>query len=434
MTALSQSQDTAVASPWRRHGLLLLLTLLYADTFIGRQVMSVMIVPIKLEFGVSDSAMGLVSGLAFAAVFALFGVSAGQLADRVSRTKLLAASALLWGGTTLLCGFATGFIVLIIARMLVAIAEAPISASSLSIISDLYPIERRAFAISCFVSAPTFAAIIAMSVGAWLVEHYGWRTTFMLVALPSAIVATAFLFVREPARGVYDPPAPTTATPLPLKATLKSLWQNKTFVLLIFSTAIASMGANAYGMWNATFLVRSHGLELQDAGILAGFVGGGSAALGLLASGWMTDYLIRFHQRWQVIIPLIGYSVGIISMLGYLLWPTDILFHTETLAVPAAMVWCGVNGFFNIWWVGPCFSLITQLVPADRRAIALACQTVLVTVLGVGVGPFVVGIFSDILQPTFDSESLRYALLFNCFTMAAAAILFIKASFSFNTK
>ena len=356
MTALTQSQPAVAASPWRRHGLLLLLTLLYADTFIGRQIMAVMIEPIKLEFGVSDSAMGLVSGLAFAAVFAVIGLSAGQLADRVTRTKLLAGCTILWGITTLLCGFATGFFTLIIARMLVAVAESPVSASSLSIISDLYPIHRRAFAISCFVSAPTFAAIIAMSLGAWLVEQYGWRTAFMLVALPSVLIALFFLFVSEPRRGTYDPPIPTSNVSLKLGETLKELLQHKTFMLLILSSAIATMGANAYGMWNATFLVRSHGLELQDAGILAGFVGGGSAALGLLFSGWFTDHLVRINPRWQIIIPLVGHGLGIVTMIAYLLWPTDILFNLDGLAVPVAMLWCALNGFFKVWWVGPCFS------------------------------------------------------------------------------
>lgn len=423
----SLANSTAADASWRRHGLLFLLTLLYADAFIGRQIMAVMIEPIKLEFGASDTAMGLISGLAFAAVFALFGLSAGQLADRVSRTKLLAACALLWSVTTLLCGFATGFYMLIAARMLVAVAEAPITAASVSLISDLYPHHRRAFAISCFSSAPTFAAIIAMSVGAWLVEQYGWRSGFKMVAAPAILIALVFsFFIREPGRGTWDTPISVAPKTQGLRATLKALWQNKTFRLLILSSAVTTMGANAYGMWNATFLVRSHGLELQQAGMLAGFIGGGSAAIGMLFSGWFADHLISRNRNWQLRLPQIGHIMGIIALLAYLLWPSGIMFHIGSLPVPSAMLWCALNGFFSVWWVGPCFSFITQLIPPDRRAIAIACQTVMITLLGIGVGPFAVGLISDSLVSSLGSESLRYALLFCCLTTIISVIILLR--------
>ncbi len=160
-------------SPWRTHGLLILLAMMYADNFIGRQIVAVMIEPIKHEFGASDTSMGLISGLAFAAVFALLGLPAGRLADRMSRTGLLAASSLLWGIATILCGLTGSFMLLVIARMAVAAVEAPAAPAALSLIADLYPPQKRAFAISVFTAAPTFAAIIALSLGAWMVDSYG---------------------------------------------------------------------------------------------------------------------------------------------------------------------------------------------------------------------------------------------------------------------
>lgn len=413
---------------WRRHGLLFLLTLLYAENFIGRQIMAVMIEPIKQEFNASDTAMGLISGLAFAAVFALFGLSAGRLADRTSRTRLLAICALIWSLTTLLCGVTTGFAMLVVARMLVAIGEAPVSSSSISLIADLYPMHRRAFAISCFSSAPTFAAIIAMSFGAWLVAEYGWRTTFIIISIPAIGIALSFLlFVREPPRGTWDKVGLQSPV-LGMRATLASLWQLKAFRLLILASGVSTLGANAYGMWNATFLVRSHGLDLQQAGILAGCIGGGSAAVGMLFSGWFTDHLIRRHPRWQLAIPQIGHGVGIIAMLAYLLWPADSTLTVNGFSLPTAMIWCGINGFFAVWWVGPCFSLITQLVPPQSRAVAMACQTVLVTLLGVGIGPLAVGFISDLLVPTFGNESLRYSLVLGVITTAAAMLLLLRVA------
>ena len=426
MTASGLQPSHAVA-PWRRHALLLLLTLLYADAFIGRQIMAVMIEPIKLELGVSDTAMGLISGLAFAAVFALFGLSAGQLADRVSRTRLLAACALLWAVTTFFCGLATGLITLVVARMLVAVAEAPISAASISMIADLYPPQRRAFAISCFSSAPTFAAIVALSGGAWLVGEYGWRSGFTVIAIPGILFALIFLvFIREPLRGSWDEAVNVAPDTKGLRATLLELWRNRSFRLLVLSSAITTMGANAFGMWNATFLVRSHGLELQQAGILAGFIGGGSAAAGMLFSGWFADAMISRDQRWQLWLPQIGHSIGVIALQCYLLWPGGILFYFADLPVPGAILWCALSSFFAVWWVGPSFSYMTRLVAPQRRAIAVSCQTILITLLGIGLGPFTVGLLSDLLNPVLATESLRYGMLFCCLTTLAAMLIYIR--------
>lgn len=411
MSTLDRQQPAAA---WRRHGLLLLLTLLYVDTFVGRQIMAVMIEPIKQEFGVSDTAMGFISGLAFAGVFALIGLSAGQLADRVSRTRLLAACALLWSITTFFCGYAMGFYMLITARMLVAVAEAPISAASLSLISDLYPHHRRAFAISCYSAAPTFATILAMSLGAWLVETYGWRLGFNLIALPAIVIAAVFfLLIQEPVRGFWEQSTlSNTQTPrLNLRGSLKTLWQLPQYRLLVLSTAITTMGANAYGMWNATFLVRSHGLELPQAGLLVGMIGGGSAAVGMIFSGWLADHLIRKDAGWQLRLPLLGHGIGFVTMMAYLAWPTGVGLLVGDIQVPSAMLWCALNGFFAVWWVGPCFSFLTQIVPVQQRAVAIAFQTILITLLGIGIGPFLVGLLSDLMLPMMGTESLRYALV-----------------------
>lgn len=401
-----------------RHGLLLLLMLIYTNTFIGRQIMAVMIEPIKLEFNASDTAMGLVSGLAFAAVFAMFGVGAGRMADRLPRTRILAGAVLLWCVTTVLCGFAAGFALLVVARMLVAIGESAVSPTSISLIADRYPVHRRAFAISCYSTAPTIGTIIAMSVGAWIVDQYGWRTGFVVVGIPASAIALVILFVKEPKRtsdsSSTDSVVSSSQQSSTLLNTIKALWALKPYRYLIFAAGASTLGANAFAMWNATFLVRSHNLELQDAGILAGVTGGLFAALGMLLSGWYTDRLINSHPRWQLLIPQLGHIIGIVTMAVYLLWPSGNSWQFLGLQVPTAMFWCVLYSFFAVWWVGPCFSMITRLVPAADRAVAMACQTVLVTVLGVGIGPLMVGSLSDFFAAELLVESLRYSLLFAC--------------------
>ena len=218
---------SAAPSPWRTHGLLILLAMMYADNFVGRQIVAVMIEPIKHEFGASDTSMGLISGLAFAAVFALLGLPAGRLADRMSRTGLLAASSLLWGIATILCGLTGSFMLLVIARMAVAAVEAPAAPAALSLIADLYPPQKRAFAISVFTAAPTFAAIIAFSLGAWVVDSYGWRFSFIAVGIPALFIAGLLaLFAKEPQRGRWDGATPHV-DPLSMGATVRQLWHDK---------------------------------------------------------------------------------------------------------------------------------------------------------------------------------------------------------------
>jgi predicted MFS family arabinose efflux permease len=397
---------------WRTHGVLGLLVLAYASSFIGRQIMSVMIEPIKLEFGVSDTAMGLVSGLSFAAVYALLGLPAGRLADRHSRMRVLAIAAVLWALATLLCGLAVGFVMLALARMLVAATEAPVTPASLSLIADLYPPHNRSLAISCFTGAPTLSAIVGLSVGAWLVDVYGWRTGFLLIAAPLLLLSLVFGFlVREPARGRWDG---TATHPVPGETLLQSalvLLRNRPYVLLMSASALTTFGAYAFAMWNTSFLVRSHDLSLQHAGILAGVVSGSSMAVGGLFSGWLTDRLSGRNRAWLLRIPLLGHLLGLAGMALYLLWPQGTWLVIAGLPVPTAMLWAALNGFFSIWWVAASFNLLTQLVSPWQRATAIALQTIFSTLLGIGLGPLAAGLLSDALGVAFGADSLRYALL-----------------------
>lgn len=415
----------ATPSPglWHSHGLLFLLALMYADNFVGRQILAVMIEPIKQEFGASDSAMGLISGLAFAAVYAVLGLPAGRLADRLPRTRLLAASCLLWALATMACGLAGGFLVLVLIRMAVATAEAPATPTAFSLIADLYPPHRRSFAISCFTAAPTFAALLGLAVGAWLVETHGWRTTFILIGLPGLLIAALLaVTVREPQRGRWEINH-VPAAPQGMLRTALELWREPALRCLLIAGGFCTLSGYALAMWNASFLVRSHGLSLQQAGLLAGLVGGGVAAIGTLTSGWLTDRLAQRSRLWLIGIPLLGNLIGGLAIAAYLLWPAGTLLHWGALAVPTALLWCALACFFSVWWVAPSYTLITHLAAPDRRGTVMAMQTILSTILGVGLGPLATGMLSDLLLPAFGQESLRHALLATSATVVLPMLL-----------
>lgn len=405
-----------------------MLTLFYIETFVGRQIMAVMIEPIKAEFGATDAQMGLLTGLGFAIVFTLTGLSAGRLADKVNRTKLLAASALVWCVITAISGIATGFIMLLIMRMMIAVAEAPVTAASLSLLADSYPIERRSFAISCFTSGATFAAIIALTIGAHWVEEFGWRNTFFIISVPSLLFAVLFFFILpEPKRGQYDAPA-SASSAIPeatgFRESAKSLLKRKDYRLLVGSSAIATLGANAFGMWNAAFLVRSHDLTLTQAGMMAGFFGGGAAAIGILLSGYLADRIAR--RKGVLWLPLLGHSLGWISIVIYFLWPKGLGDQYLFAGIPFAMLFCTLASFFSVWWVSPCLTLLTSIVSGSQRALAISMQTVLITFLGIGVGPMLVGVLSDAFSGFAGEESLRYALIISSSTTLISIVLLFR--------
>ncbi|TFY95135.1 MFS transporter [Pseudomonas nabeulensis] len=420
----------ATHAGWASHGLLVLLALVFADNFVGRQILAVMIEPLKAEFGVGDTAIGLISGLAFAAVYALMGLPAGRLVDRLPRTRLLALSCLLWALATMACGWAGSFIALAIARMLVAVSESPTTSASLSLIADLYPPQRRSFAISCFTAAPTFSSIIGLSVGAWVVEHYGWRSAFIALGVPALVFSMTLAWVREPRRGRWDL-TPQTHTPPPLLgmgAEARALWALPAYRCLVLAGGLATLSSYAVGMWNTSFLVRSHGLSLQHAGLLAGVICGLSAGVGGLVSGGLSDRLCRRHPHWQVSIPMLGHGAAVCALVPYLLWSDALLIRVGDVPIPAAMLWCALYAFFAVWWVAPSYNLVTQLVPPGRRGTAMALQTIVSTLLGVGVGPLITGVFSELLLPMAGQESLRYALLLVNLPVICAVLLLMRTA------
>lgn len=411
---------------WRIHGFLALLVVTYAGSFMGRQIMSVMIEPIKQEFHVSDAAMGLISGLAFAVVYAFLGLPAGRLSDRYTRTRVLAVSLGIWALATLLCGFAVSFWMLIFARMLVAAAEAPVTPASLSLISDLYPPHRRSLAISFFTGAPTISSIVGLSVGAWVIDSYGWRTGFYAIGTPLIVMSLIFsFFVQEPTRGQWDVGGGTEPPRDGLFQAAMKLIRNNGCFILIGASAITTFGAFSFAMWNTSFLVRSHELSLQHAGILAGVVTGLSAAVGSIFSGWLTDRLSARNRDWLVGIPIIGHVVATAAMITYLLTPAGIAFTVAGVPIPSAMLWCALSGFFTVFWVAPSFNLLSQLVTQWQRATAFALQTVCTTLLGVGLGPLVTGAISDVLIPYAGDESLRYALVIVSVTVVLPILMLL---------
>lgn len=418
---------------WRQHGLLLLLTAIYIQMFTGRQILAVMIEPIKQEFNATDAQMGVVTGLAFALVFALLCLPAGRIADRINRTRLLAVCTLIWAVTTWLGASVEALWMLILLRMLVAVAEVPVASASISLISDVYPVNRRAFAISIFSSAATFSAILALSVGAYIVNLIGWRDSFALVALPVLPLALMLWLTKEPGRN-----QPLAATRVEndkvltgILPAVTTLWQDKRVLLLILAAALGTLGSNAYAMWNASFLVRSHEMSLQNAGLLAGIIAGGASAAGMLFSGYLADK--QHGKKSPLNLAIKGHLLGLAALVIYLLFPAQYYLQLGDIRIPIAMLSCAAAGFFSVFWVGPSMAVLTELVSPSVRGIAVSLQTLLVTLLGFGVGPVLAGAISDMLAPWLNSDSLRAAIIITNISVLGSVILLWRLQRSYLT-
>ena len=410
---------------WRTHLSLLLLALVYIFSFIDRQVIAVLIEPIKHEFGATDTQMGLLSGLAFGLLYAVLGVPVGKLADKYNRRNIVAVCCGLWSLATLACGMAAQFWQLLLARMSVAVGEAGGMAPSISVVSDLYPKERRSLAISLFMMGPHFGVLIGLALGAWIAQHYGWRHTFAAFGIPGMVLALlVWWWVIEPRRGAFEaqPVQAAAAVRESLAQQVGRLLKVTAFRRLALACGLAGLAGYGYGVWTPSFLVRTHGLTLAQAGLLFGVASGVGAVLGSLFAGWLCDLLVRRSERWQLALPALGMLLALPCALGFILWPEGGHWMLGSLPVPHAMVFAPIFAFFASWWPSLSYSAISQMVGASERAVAVALLNFFITLFGSGFGPLVTGVLSDLLLPSLGGSALRWALVCLMSLMLPAAL------------
>jgi len=396
---------------WRTHYALFVLATIYVFNYIDRQLMTIVIEPVKLEFGISDTGIGLLSGVTFAVFYTVFGFPLGRLSDRIGRKPVIAFSCLVWSIVTMLCGMAGNFLTLMLARIGVAVGEAGGTAPSVAMVSDMYPPHRRSTALAVLMLGSSLGAIVGLGLGGWIAQHYGWRYAFLLIGAPGIVLGLLLLFtVRTPKPAAAPTPLEQRALQQGWLQTLIELLRMPSFLWLVLAGGAAAVAGYAIGTWSPSFLIRSHGLNMQEAGFLVGVVGGTGSTVGTLVCGMLTDRLARRDVGWQIGVPLLGTLLSIPFALAYFLWPQGTAFYIGSIAVPQAFLFYSAFGFFGVWWVTPCLSAITHLFPATKLAQATAIFVMSMTLLGVGVGPLLVGMLSDYFTPSLGGEALRYAL------------------------
>lgn len=415
-TAATLHSHSARARGW----VLALLTVIATVQFFDRALMVVVLEPIKHEFGLSDTQLGVLAGFSYAAAFALAGIPLGWLADRSNRRNLLASLVGLWSAMVALAAAAPGFGALIAARVGVGAADAGGQPCSVSMIADLYPRERRAGAVAVFYVGVPLGMAGGFMAGAMIAAAYGWRAGFYVAAALGLVLTLALLWVREPARGATEAAgaaAPAQGAPS-LAQTAAFMRGQASLVHVIAASVLVTASSSAMMSWIGALLVRSHGLSLQAVGLMTAICMGGFGALGTLIFGRLADRLGARDMRWQP--RLMAVAAAIIAVTG-----AAVCLAPSTAAVAVALaVFAGCVAGLN----GPTYALSQSLVRVRMRGTSMAVLVVLLNLIGVGVGPTLAGVLSDQFAASFGADSVRWAMVCVLTLNLPAILLFARAA------
>ena len=388
----------------RRSLTLGLLTLTYFFSYMDRQILAILQELIKKDLNLSDTQLGMLTGLAFAVFYAGLGIPVARLADRMNRKNIITISLTVWSAMTAACGLAQNFLQLLLFRIGVGIGEAGSSPPSHSIIADLYPPEKRASAMAVYSLGVVLGTAFGTMIGGTVAHYYGWRIALFAVGIPGVLLAFfVWKFVAEPRRGLSDVAKVAESETMPtLREGFAVMWRNKAAVHIVIGVTLTSMIGYGLAAFGPSYMQRSLDMTLlQIAWIVApilGVVGAASTIIG----GRLADRLAKRHgmhsQSWMV------------AVLKLIALPFALAFYwldSWELALSAYVIAL----LFQNSYLGPSFAMIQSLAPQKVRALWAAITLLVINMVGLGIGPVAVGRISDALYPTYGEDSLRYAML-----------------------
>lgn len=379
-----------------------LLTVVYTFNFIDRQILVILQEPIKAELGLSDTQLGLLTGFAFAIFYVVCGIPIARWAEQSSRRSIIALAITVWSTMTALSGLAQNYSQLLLARIGVGIGESGGSPPAHSMLSDIYPPERRATALSIYSTGVSFGVLTGFLAGAWINEYFGWRMAFFAVGLPGILIALLVRFtIKEPTRGMSQNITPSDEVPS-IAETVKFLFSRATFVHLSLACALQAFTGYGTGTWTPSFFIRSHQMTVSEIGTWMAFVQGGSGIIGVVVGGYLADRLGSKDRRWYLWVPCFSGLMAMPLMLGVYVLP-DPHYALILKIFPTILYYT---------YIGASIAAAHSLVGIRMRALTSAILFFVLNLIGLGLGPLAIGMLSDALTPRFGIESLRYALLF----------------------
>jgi len=392
---------------------MVVLAVVYMFNFVDRQILAILLPAIRDEFLVSDTILGLLAGTAFALFYATLGVPIALLADRWNRRNLIAVALAIWSGMTALSGLATNIWQLGLARVGVGVGEAGCSPAAHSMISDLYPPEQRSTAMGFYTLGISAGIMLAYIAGGWVVENIGWREAFLIVGIPGVVLAIIVrTTVAEPTRGMSENRQDSGQHP-PLLKVFRYLLLRRSFVHMAVAAGFSSFVGYSVISFFPSFIIRSYEMQIVSLGLWLGLILGFAGGFGFFTGGFIADYFGRVRQRNALRFIALSQLIAAVMSLGVYLAPTA---HSSLLLfiVPAA-----ISNFY----LAPVLAQTQSLVPLRMRGVASAIMLLILNLIGLGLGPLVVGALSDSLAPQFGVHSLRYSLMLAVIVMGPWAAL-----------
>jgi predicted MFS family arabinose efflux permease len=403
-----------------RYYALVLLTIIYSFNFIDRQLLAILQESIKADLGLSDGQLGLLTGFAFAVFYVTAGLPIARWADRGNRSNIVAASLFTWSFMTAISGLAQNYWHLLLARIGVGVGEAGGSPPSHSIISDIFPPEKRASAMGFYSTGVNIGILFGFLLGGWLNEYFGWRVAFMVVGAPGVLLAVLVWFtLPEPIRGMADAKQKEIAH-ASFKDVLSLLWQSRCFVFLALGASLQAFASYASSNWTASFIIRSFNMSTGELGTWLALTMGLAGAIGVFGGAVLADKLAVKDKRWYAWLPTIAGFICVPFLIASFL-ADDVYMVLALTVIPGLL--------FNVY-LGTTIATTHSLVGARMRATASAILFLILNIIGLGLGPSSVGLLSDYYEPSMGVESLRYAML----SVIPAAVFLSAGCFFFAAK
>ena len=396
--------------PGRARLVLALLLIAYIFNFLDRQIVGILGPSIQAELHLSNAEFGAIGGTAFALLYAALGIPLAYLADRTSRSALVAGSLGVWSAFSALCGAVTGYWTLFLCRLGVGVGEAGGVAPSYALIADYFPPEKRARALAIFSLGVPIGLGAGSFIGVRLAALFGWRETFAILGIAGLLLAPFLRFV------VRDPRGTSSSSQVPLPTVFPMLARKPAFWLLAFAASASSLCGYGLALWTPKVMMLSFGLDLVATGnfLASLWLIGGCA--GVFAGGWLADRLGSADRGWYARLPAIAWILSIPA------WGFGLFASNLWIAWPLLLVGSGIN----ILWLGPIITAVQHLVPRPMRATASASFLLINNLIGLGVGPWLIGRLSDGLNADYGANALRDAavLCLGFYLLAAILALF----------